>query len=182
MTLDELPFREREALQQTLLEREQVVWLGRPQPYLFSFVSRSLALVTVFLVLFFGWFAYGMYDIGQFWVACVFGVVAVVCLGIAVASPWLGRHIQQRKLYVLTDRRAIVMRRNRGYLFPRSADMLRNITRHKNGTVSLELGLSPYFSYNSKSYPIGFLHLPAGEWEEVYELMKTPAYERKEMD
>ena len=52
MTLDELPFREREALQQTLLEGEQVVWLGRPQPYLFSFVSRSLALVTVFLVLF----------------------------------------------------------------------------------------------------------------------------------
>jgi hypothetical protein len=48
MTLDELPFREREALQQTLLEGEQVVWLGRPQPYLFSFVSRSLALVTVF--------------------------------------------------------------------------------------------------------------------------------------
>ena len=182
MTLDELPFREREALQQTLLEGEQVVWLGRPQPYLFSFVSQSLALVSLFLVLFCGWFAYGMYDIGKFWVACVFAAVALVCLGIAVASPWLGRHIQQRKLYVLTDRRAIVMRRNRSYLFPRSADMLRNITRHKNGTVSLELGLSPYFSYNSKSYPIGFLHLPAGEWEEVYELMKTPAYERKEMD
>ena len=182
MSPADLPFRERESLQQTLLEGEQVVWLGRPQPYLFSFVSRSIALVSVFLVLFCGWFAFGMYDIGRFWMACVFGVVSVVGLGVAVVSPWLGRHIQQRKLYVLTDRRAIVMRRNRSYLFPRSADMLHNITRHKNGTVSLELGLSPYFSYNSKSYPIGFLHLPAGEWEEVYELMKTPAHERKEMD
>ncbi len=175
MIPEELPIRERDLLQNTLLNGESILWLGRSEDSFHkNAVGRPVAVIALFFLLFFGLFAYCMFESGRLIVAIVFICLASVSLTIAVVSPWMGRWILPRDLYVLTNLRAIVMKGNKSYLFPRSADMLYNLTRHKNGTVSLELGINPDDVGESKTArPIGFLHLSAHEWEGVYELMKN---------
>ena len=174
MIPDELPIRERELLQNTLLKGERILWLGRPNVASHKNITGRLVVgPALFFLVFFGWFSFGMFESGRFVAAIVFVCLASGSLVIAVTSPWMYR-ILPYDLYVLTDRRAIVMKGRKSYLFPRSADMLYNLTRHKNGTVSLELGINPDDVGESKTArPIGFLYLSAHEWEGVYELMKN---------
>ena len=174
MIPDDLPIREREQLQHTLLKGEAILWLGRSdESKRQNSVGRSVAVLSLFFLLFFSWFGYGMFESGRVVPAIVFACLALGCFAMAVVAPWVGRWIQSRDLYVLTNLRAIVMKGNKSYLFPRSADMLYNLTRHENGTVSLELGINPDdIGESKKARPIGFLHLSANEWEAVYELMK----------
>ena len=176
MIADELPIRERELLQNTLLKGERILWLGRPNVASHKNITgRVVVGPSLFFLIFFGWFSFGMFESGRFVAAIVFVCLASGSLVIAVASPWMYR-ILPYDLYVLTDRRAIVMKGHKSYLFPRSADMLYNLTRHENGSVSLELGVSPEDIGAHKSpKPIGFLYLSANEWECVYELMKNQA-------
>lgn len=174
MIADELPIRERELLQNTLLKGERILWLGRPNVASHKNITgRSVVGPALFFLVFFGLFSFGMFESGRFVAAIVFVCLASGSLVIAVVSPWLYR-IFPRELYVLTNLRAIVMKGNKSYLFPRSADMLYNLTHHKNGTVSLELGINPDDIGECKmARPIGFLYLSAHEWEGVYELMKN---------
>lgn len=183
MILDELPIRERELLQNTLLKGERILWLGRADGASHSKItSRLVAGYSLFFLVFFGLFTYGMWESGRVVASIVFACLASGSLVIAVVSPWLYR-IFPRELYVLTDLRAIVMKGNKSYLFPRSADMLYNLTRHKNGTVSLELGINPDDIGECKmARPIGFLYLSANEWDCVYKLMKNQSDECEAMD
>ena len=173
MTVDELPYREREMLQNTLLRGERVLWLGRPQPMLWTLRQCVMVGYLWLPALVLGWFTFGAWQEGFPTVVVVMvGVVALGLLVLTLASPWWGRSWQRRTLYALTDSRAIVLRyRPWGgpvLIFRRHADMIHAFTRHRNGTVSLELGIS--ISWNRS--PEGFLYLPAEAWEEPYTLMK----------
>ena len=120
-----------------------------------------------------GCFSFGAWQEGFPTVVVVMvGVVALGLLVLTLASPWWGRSWQRRTLYALTDSRAIVLRyRPWGgpvLIFRRHADMIHAFTRHRNGSVSLELGISICWNRS----PEGFLYLPADAWEEPYTLMK----------
>lgn len=173
MTVDELPYREREMLQNTLLRGERVLWLGRPLPMLWTLRQCVVVGYLWLPALVQGWFAFGAWQVD--FPPVVVALVGALALGLMVltlVSPWVGRSWQRRTLYVLTDRRALVLRYRpwgvRVLIFRRHADMVYAFTRHRNGTVSLELGISICWNRS----PEGFLYLPAEAWEEPYTLMK----------
>lgn len=173
MTTDELPYSERETLQNTLLRGERILWLGRPQPMLWTLRQCVMVGYLWLPALVMGCFSFGAWQEGFPTVVVVMvGVVALGLLVLTLASPWWGRSWQRRTLYALTDSRAIVLRyRPWGgpvLIFRRHADMIHAFTRHRNGTVSLELGISICWNRS----PEGFLYLPADAWEEPYTLMK----------
>lgn len=172
MTTDELPVSEREKLQNSLLRGERVVWLGRPQ--ISSKGAGRMLAIAVFLLLFFGiatFFMYAKDCHGGVW---LYGAIAMAGLIGSLAAPWLARRRNRCVLYVLTDRRALVMSGNRCRCYPRHADMLYHLIRHDGGSVSLALGQDEELGTNRKPEYAGFMYLPSDEWEEVYELMKKP--------
>lgn len=176
MIAEDLPYYQREALQNSLLPGEKVEWIGRPHPSLsderYYLVYRDLwfpALVMSFLL-------YGAYQSGELLLTII--LVPVTLLGMLAffAAPWWYNRQQRRSMYVLTGHRALVLRRRLGgyrvLAYKRHADMIQNLTRHKNGTVSLELGADMELRLGGMPKPEGFLHLPAEAWEKPYTLMK----------
>lgn len=80
-------------------------------------------------------------------------------------------------LYVLTNRRALVLEGDTCRCFPRHADMLYEFVRHTDGTVSLVLGPDWELANGKKPGHVGFLHLAEDEWEAVYDMLKKPCVE-----
>lgn len=177
MNIDDLNPPERAVLQNTLKKEEKLLWVGQPKPRLWTVLSTIICLCGLAPMVF------GAVLISLLWgeerlfllVACVYGVNVPLLL-VVVAAPWIGLHWQRRCVYALTTERAIIIRYLLGkHRFRYFSDLKNQPKEHKghvDGTVSLIMGAGNISTTNGRPDPEGFLHLPAGAWQEPLQLLR----------
>ena len=156
----ELSADERLLIENSLLRGEELLWVGKPVPHLWSGFSKYMfGFGLVFLLFSQVIFHYAAGN--DVFFRSVFILVPLLLM----VSPWVSLSWQKHHVYVLTNRRSLVFRyifwRHHQMVFPVAKVMLLDRKVSAKGLVSLVLGKSTISSTNDVPDPEGFLNISA---------------------
>ncbi len=143
----------------TLERDERLVLLAMPDWWWASPGVRFFILFDAFWLLFISIATLSMYhdpetSVQEYLFLSPFWVVGIgILVGILIA-----RAKGKRTAYLITDRRAIVLR-NKALFWPLKPDMVKAVNEHKNGYGDIVLGYKSY-QVNNEPAPDGFVGVP----------------------
>ncbi|MGN0836111.1 MAG: PH domain-containing protein [Akkermansia sp.] len=162
----------RAAVEEELLRGEQFRWCTRPIPCCLTSSSISQMLFgipwTAITALVSGGFAMEMFSGKVALSMCIFSVFFFIpfwCIAVYMLSaPLRMRRSLERTLYVVTDRRALVMApgwfgRRRTEVYPLEPDMVMKVRRKSDGSGDLVFETDDYRG-QGRSIERGFLSVP----------------------
>ena len=159
----ELNADERLLTENSLLRGEELLWVGKPVPRLWTPLSIIMMVMGVFFLCMDSVIILGVMSMGG--VELLFSLPFMIAGGLMIAAPWIGMSWQKHHVYALTTRRAIVFRymfwKNHQMAFPVVKVMLLDRKVSSQGLVSLVLGKSSVSSTNNVPDPEGFLNISA---------------------
>ena len=159
----ELAMRERQLIENSLLRGEELLWVGKPVPRMWSPVTIIMMVMGVFFLCIDSVVILGVMEMGG--IELLFSLPFMIAGALLIASPWIGMSWQKRCVYALTSRRALVFRcmfwKLYQMAFPVDKVMLIDRKVPAAGLVSLVLGKSTMVRTNGVPDPEGFLNLSA---------------------
>ena len=159
----ELNSNERQLVENSLLRGEELLWVGKPVPRLWTPLSIIMMVMGVVFLCMDSVVILGVMDMGG--VELLFALPFMIAGALMIASPWIGMSWQKRHVYALTTRRSLVFRymfwKHHQMVFPVAKVMLLDRKVSSAGLVSLVLGKSTISSTNNVPDPEGFLNLTA---------------------
>lgn len=154
---------ERQLIENSLLRGEDVLWVGKPVPRLWSPASIIMMVMGVFFLCMDSVIILGVMGMGG--MEMLLSLPFMIAGALMIASPWIGMSWQKRCVYALTSRRALVFRclfwKHHQMAFPVDKVMLLDRKMPAAGLVSLILGKSTISSTNNVPDPEGFLNISA---------------------
>ena len=100
----DLSFADRQMVEVNLMQKEEVLWVGKPIPRLFSAGSLGSFIFSLPWLAFVAFWTWGASQASALF-ACF--SIPFWCIGLGLASsPWLGLRKQKRTVLVITNRRA----------------------------------------------------------------------------
>lgn len=160
----DLSLADRQMVEVNLMQKEEVLWVGKPIPRLFSAGSLGSFIFSL------PWLAFI-----SFWTfmaaqsSLVFAAFSIPfwCIGIGLfSSPWWGLRRQKRTVLVITNRRAMelypgIFGAMKSRVWPLDAGMVKSCTVRKDGSGDLILGYESRHSKNgTHTVAQGFMNVP----------------------
>ena len=159
----ELAMSERQLIENSLLRGEELLWVGKPVPRLWSPVTIIMMVMGIFFLCIDSVVILGVMEMGG--VELLLSLPFMIAGALMIASPWIGMSWQKRCVYALTSRRALVFRclfwKLNQMVFPVAKVILIDRKVPAAGLVSLVLGKSTIVRTNGVPDPEGFLNLSA---------------------
>lgn len=159
----ELAMSERQLIENSLLRGEELLWVGKPVPRLWSPMTIIMMVMGVFFLCMDSVIILGVMGMGG--VEMLFALPFMIAGALMIASPWIGMCWQKHHVYALTTRRSLVFRymfwKHHQMAFPVAKVMLLDRKVSSHGLVSLVLGKSSVSSTNNVPDPEGFLNISA---------------------
>ena len=160
----QLSYEDRLMVENNLMRDEEILWVSKPVPRLFSGTGLASFL---FSLPWLGFIAFWTWGAAQ--ASAVFACFSIPfwCVGLGLfASPWLHQRTQKRTVYLITNRRALEVYpglfgsvKNR--VWPLEAGMVKSCTMRKDGCGDLVLGYEERHSRNgSHTVSRGFMNVP----------------------
>ena len=154
---------ERQLIENSLLRGEELLWVGKPVPRLWSPVTIIMMVMGIFFLCIDSVVILGVMEMGG--VELLLSLPFMIAGALMIASPWIGMSWQKRCVYALTSRRALVFRclfwKLNQMVFPVAKVMLIDRKVSSAGLVSLVLGKSTIVRTNGVPDPEGFLNISA---------------------
>ena len=160
----DLSFADRQMVECNLMQKEEVLWVGKPIPRLFSAGSLGSFIFSL------PWLAFI-----SFW-TCMAAQASLAfaafslpfwCIGIGLfSSPWWGLRKQKRTVQVITNRRAMELYPGffgsmKSHVWPLEPGMVKSCTVRKDGSGDLILGYETRHSKNgTHTVAQGFMNVP----------------------
>lgn len=160
----QLSYEDRLMVENNLMRDEEILWVGKPVPRLFSAANLGAFIFSL------PWLAFI-----SFWTfmaaqsSLVFAAFSIPfwCVGIGMfSSPWWGVRRQKRTVYLVTNRHAMEVYpglfgsvKNR--VWPLEAGMVKSCTMRKDGSGDLVLGYEyRRGKHGTHTVPSGFMNVP----------------------
>lgn len=160
----ELSYEERQMVENNLMRDEELLWVSKPVPRLFSAGSLGSFLFSLPWLGFIAFWTWGAAQ-GSAIFACF--SIPFWCVGLGLfLSPWWNLRTQKRTVYLITSRRAMEVYpglfgavKNR--VWPLESGMVESCTVRKDGSGDLVLGYEERHSRNgSHTVSRGFMNVP----------------------
>ena len=160
----DLSLADRQMVENNLMQQEELLWVGKPIPRLFS--AGSLA-TFLFSLPWLGFIAFWTWGAAQG--SAIFACFSIPfwCVGIGLfCSPWWTQRTQKRTVLVITDRRAMEIYPGlfgavKSRVWPLEPGMVQSCTVRKDGSGDLILGHEVRYSRNgTHEVARGFMNVP----------------------
>ena len=160
----ELSYEDRQMVEANLMQKEEVLWVGKPVPRLFSAANLGSFIFSL------PWLAFI-----SFWTfmaaqsSLVFAAFSIPfwCIGIGLFStPWWGLRKQKRTVQVITNRRAMelypgIFGSFKSHVWPLEPGMVQSCTVRKDGSGDLIMGYEErHGKHGSRMVAQGFMNVP----------------------
>ena len=159
----DLTMAERQLIENSLLRAEELLWVGKPVPRMWTPTSIIMMVMGVFFLCMDSVIILGVMGMGG--MELLLSLPFMIAGALMSASPWIGLSWQKHHVYVLTTRRSIVFRymfwKHHQMAFPVDKVMLIDRKVPAAGLVSLVLGKSTMVRTNGVPDPEGFLNITA---------------------
>ena len=159
----ELTMTERQLIENSLLRGEELLWVGKPVPRMWSPVTIIMMVMGIFFLCIDSVVILGVMELGG--IELLFSLPFMIAGALLIASPWIGMSWQKHHVYALTTRRSLVFRymfwKHHQMSFPVDKVMLIDRKVPAAGLVSLVLGKSTMVRTNGVPDPEGFLNITA---------------------
>ncbi len=159
----DLTMAERQLIENSLLRGEELLWVGKPVPRMWTPTSIIMMVMGVFFLCMDSVIILGVMGMGG--MELLLSLPFMIAGALMIASPWIGLSWQKHHVYALTTRRSIVFRymfwKHHQMAFPVDKVMLIDRKVPAAGLVSLVLGKSTMVRTNGVPDPEGFLNITA---------------------
>lgn len=172
----ELSYQDRLLVENNLMRDEELLWVGKPVPRLFSVGSVVTFLFSLFWLGFIAFWTRGAAEGGAIF-ACF--SIPFWCVGLCLfLSPLWNLRTQKRTVYLITARRAMEVYPGlfgvvKSRVWPLEAGMVKSCTMRKDGSGDLVLGYEyRRGKHGTHTIPGGFMNVPDARRVEqfLYEL------------
>ena len=160
----DLSFADRQMVEVNLMQKEEVLWVGKPIPRLFSAGSLGSFIFSLPWLAFVGFWTWGASQASALF-ACF--SIPFWCIGLGLASsPWWGLRKQKHTVLVITNRRAMELYPGffgamKSHVWPLEPGMVKSCTVRKDGSGDLILGYETRHSKNgTHTVAQGFMNVP----------------------
>ena len=160
----ELSYVDRQMVEANLMQKEEVLWVGKPIPRLFSAGSLGS---FIFSLPWLAFISFWTYMAAQASLAFAAFSLPFWCIGIGLfSSPWWGLRKQKRTVQVITNRRAMelypgIFGSFKSHVWPLEPGMVKSCTVRKDGSGDLILGYETRHSKNgTHTVSQGFMNVP----------------------
>ena len=160
----DLSLADRQMVEVNLMQKEEVLWVGKPIPRLFSAGSLGS---FIFSLPWLAFISFWTFMAAQASLAFAAFSLPFWCIGIGLfASPWWGLRKQKRTVLVITNRRAMELYPGffgsmKSHVWPLEPGMVKSCTVRKDGSGDLILGYETRHSKNgTHTVAQGFMNVP----------------------
>ncbi len=160
----DLSFADRQMVEANLMQNEEVLWVGKPVPRLFS--ASNLG-AFIFSLPWLAFISFWTFMAAQTSLAFAAFSIPFWCIGIGLfSSPWWGLRKQKRTVLVITNRRAMELYPGffgamKSHVWPLEPGMVKSCTVRKDGSGDLILGHETRHSKNgTHTVAQGFMNVP----------------------
>ena len=160
----DLSFADRQMVEANLMQNEEVLWVGKPVPRLFS--ASNLG-AFIFSLPWLAFISFWTFMAAQTSLAFAAFSIPFWCIGIGLfSSPWWGLRKQKRTVLVITNRRAMELYPGffgamKSHVWPLEPGMVKSCTVRKDGSGDLILGYETRHSKNgTHTVAQGFMNVP----------------------
>ncbi len=160
----ELNYQERLMVENNLMRDEEILWVGKPVPRLFSAANLG---AFIFSLPWLGFIAFWTWGAAQG--SAIFACFSIPfwCVGIGLfCSPWWGVRRQKRTVYLVTNRRAMelypgIFGSFKSHVWPLEPGMVKSCTVRKDGSGDLIMGYEERCGkHGTHTVPSGFMNVP----------------------
>ena len=160
----DLSLADRQMVEANLMQKEEVLWVGKPIPRLFSAGSLGS---FIFSLPWLAFISFWTFMAAQTSLAFAAFSIPFWCIGIGLfSSPWWGLRKQKRTVQVITNRRAMELYPGffgsmKSHVWPLEPGMVKSCTVRKDGSGDLILGYETRHSKNgTHTVAQGFMNVP----------------------
>lgn len=160
----DLTLPDRQMVENNLMQQEELLWVGKPVPRLFSASNLGAFIFSL------PWLAFiSFWSFMAAQTSLVFAAFSIPfwCVGIGLfSSPWWGLRRQKRTVLVITDRRAMELYpgffgAQKSHVWPLESGMVKSCTMRKDGCGDLVLGYEVrHGKHGTHSVAQGFMNVP----------------------
>ena len=160
----DLSLADRQMVECNLMQKEEVLWVGKPVPRLFS--ASNLG-AFIFSLPWLAFISFWTFMAAQASLAFAAFSLPFWCIGIGLlSSPWWGLRKQKRTVQVITNRRAVELYPGlfgsmKSHVWPLEPGMVKSCTVRKDGSGDLILGYETRHGKNgTHTVAQGFMNVP----------------------
>ena len=160
----ELSYVDRQMVEANLMQKEEVLWVGKPIPRLFSAGSLGS---FIFSLPWLAFISFWTFMAAQTSLAFAAFSIPFWCIGIGLfSSPWWGLRKQKRTVLVITNRRAMELYPGffgamKSHVWPLEPGMVKSCTVRKDGSGDLILGYEErHGKHGTRMVAQGFINVP----------------------
>ena len=160
----DLSLADRQMVEANLMQKEEVLWVGKPVPRLFS--ASNLG-AFIFSLPWLAFISFWTFMAAQTSLAFAAFSIPFWCIGIGLfSSPWWGLRKQKRTVQVITNRRAMELYPGlfgsmKSHVWPLEPGMVKSCTVRKDGSGDLILGYEErHGKHGTRMVAQGFINVP----------------------
>ena len=160
----DLSLADRQMVECNLMQKEEVLWVGKPVPRLFS--ASNLG-AFIFSLPWLAFISFWTFMAAQTSLAFAAFSIPFWCIGIGLfSSPWWGLRKQKRTVQVITNRRAMELYPGffgsmKSHVWPLEPGMVKSCTVRKDGSGDLILGYEErHGKHGTHTVAQGFMNVP----------------------
>ena len=160
----DLSLADRQMVECNLMQKEEVLWVGKPVPRLFS--ASNLG-AFIFSLPWLAFISFWTFMAAQTSLAFAAFSIPFWCIGIGLfSSPWWGLRKQKRTVQVITNRRAMELYPGffgsmKSHVWPLEPGMVKSCTVRKDGSGDLILGYEErHGKHGTRMVAQGFINVP----------------------
>ena len=160
----DLSLADRQMVECNLMQKEEVLWVGKPIPRLFSAGSLGS---FIFSLPWLAFISFWTFMAAQASLAFAAFSLPFWCIGIGLfSSPWWGLRKQKRTVQVITNRRAMELYPGffgsmKSHVWPLEPGMVKSCTVRKDGSGDLVLGYEErHGKHGTRTVAQGFMNVP----------------------
>ena len=160
----ELSYVDRQMVEANLMQKEEVLWVGKPIPRLFSAGSLGS---FIFSLPWLAFISFWTFMAAQTSLAFAAFSIPFWCIGIGLfSSPWWGLRKQKRTVLVITNRRAMELYPGffgamKSHVWPLEPGMVKSCTVRKDGSGDLILDYEErHGKHGTRMVAQGFMNVP----------------------
>ena len=160
----DLSLADRQMVEANLMQKEEVLWVGKPVPRLFS--ASNLG-AFIFSLPWLAFISFWTFMAAQTSLAFAAFSIPFWCIGIGLfSSPWWGLRKQKRTVQVITNRRAMELYPGffgsmKSHVWPLEPGMVKSCTVRKDGSGDLILGYEErHGKHGTRMVAQGFMNVP----------------------
>ena len=160
----DLSLGDRQMVEVNLMQKEEVLWVGKPIPRLFCGGSLGS---FIFSLPWLAFISFWTFMAAQASLAFAAFSLPFWCIGIGLfSSPWWGLRKQKRTVQVITNRRAMELYPGffgsmKSHVWPLEPGMVKSCTVRKDGSGDLILGYEErHGKHGTRMVAQGFINVP----------------------